>query len=93
MDALAFYVYPLPQGTSFTANDLSLPVNVETLFDYRQIWLAVISKEGWEFLIQQYGYERLFEINIKSGWIDCEELDEFIEALEYEVEISPDTLK
>ena len=52
------------------------------LFNYMQIWLAAISKEGWEFLIQQYGYEKLFEINIKSDWIDCEELDEFIEALE-----------
>ena len=93
MNTLAFYVYPLPQGTSFTADDLSVPGNVEMLFNYMQIWLATISKEGWEFLIQQYGYEKLFEINIKSDWIDCEELDEFIEALEYEIEISPDTLK
>lgn len=93
MNTLAFYVYPLPQGTSFTADDLSVPGNVEMLFNYMQIWLAAISKEGWEFLIQQYGYEKLFEINIKSDWIDCEELDEFIEALEYEIEISPDTLK
>ena len=93
MNTLAFYVYPLPQGTSFTADDLSVPGNVEMLFNYMQIWLAAISKEGWEFLIQQYGYEKLFEINIKSDWIDCEELDEFIEALEYEKEISPDTLK
>lgn len=87
MNTLAFYVYPLPQGTSFTADDLSVPGNVEMLFNYMQIWLAAISKEGWEFLIQQYGYEKLFEINIKSDWIDCEELDEFIEALEYEIEI------
>lgn len=93
MNTLAFYVYPLPQGTSFTADDLSVPGNVEMLFNYMQIWLAAISKEGWEFLIQQYGNEKLFEINIKSDWIDCEELDEFIEALEYEIEISPDTLK
>lgn len=57
-----------------------------------QILLAVISKEGWEFLIQQYGYEKLFEINIKSGWIDCETLNEFIEAFEYEKEILPMTL-
>jgi len=93
VNTLAFYVYPLPQGTSFTADDLSVPGNVEMLFNYMQIWLAALSKEGWEFLIQQYGYEKLFEINIKSDWIDCEELDEFIEALEYEIEISPDTLK
>ena len=86
MDTLAFYIYPLPQGTSFTANDLSVSDNVRILFDYMQIFLAVISKEGWEFLIQQYGYDGLFEINSKSGWIDCERLDEFIEVLEYEKE-------
>ena len=52
MSTLAFYIYPIPQGTSFSANDLSTPDNVEKLFDYMQILLAVISKEGWEFLIQ-----------------------------------------
>ena len=55
-----------------------------------QILLAVISKEGWDFLIQKYGYERLFEINNRSGWIDCETIEEFIEAIKYEKEISPE---
>lgn len=80
MSALAFYVYPLPQGTPFTSDDLSVSDNVEKLFDYMQILLAVVSKEGWDFLIRKYGYERLFEINNRSGWIDSETLDEFIEA-------------
>lgn len=53
---------------------------MEKLFDYMQILLAVVSKEGWDFLIRKYGYERLFEINNRSGWIDSETLDEFIEA-------------
>lgn len=92
MNTLAFYIYPLPQGTSFTARDLSMPNNVEKLFDYMQILLAVISKEGWDFLIQQYGYEKLFEINNRSGWIDCKTLDEFIKLSEYEKEISPKTI-
>lgn len=35
---------------------------MEKLFDYIQIYLAVISKDGWNFLIEQYSYERLFEI-------------------------------
>ncbi|WP_300799500.1 hypothetical protein [uncultured Acetatifactor sp.] len=90
MSALAFYVYPLPQGTPFTSDDLSVSDNVEKLFDYMQILLAVVSKEGWDFLIRKYGYERLFEINNRSGWIDSETLDEFIEALKYEEEISPE---
>lgn len=92
MKTLAFYVYPLPQGTPFTENDLSSPDNVERLFDYMQILLALIYKEGWDFLIRQYGYEGLFEINSRSGWIDCETLDEYIEALQYEIEISPEGL-
>lgn len=62
------------------------------LFDYMQILLAVISKEGWSYLIQKYGYEQLFKINKKNGWIDCESINEFIEWIEYEKEISPDKL-
>ena len=81
-----------PQGTPFTSDDLSSSDNVEKLFDYIQILLAVISKEGWNFLIQHYGYEQLFKINNRSGWIDCETLDEFIETLKYEEEISPETI-
>lgn len=92
MSALAFYVYPLPQGTSCTSDDLSFAENVKELFDYMQIFLAVISKEGWNFLIQQYGYERLFEINNRSGWIDCETIGEFVEELEYYKETSPEKL-
>lgn len=92
MGELAFYVYPLPKGTLYTSDDLSFAENVKNLFDYMQIFLAVISKEGWEFLIHQYGYEKLFEINNRSGWIDCESIDEFMKALEYEKEISPENL-
>lgn len=93
MRTLAFYLYPEPQGTSFTADDLSFPDNVETLFGYMPLLLAVIYKEGWNFLIQQHGYEKLFEINNMSEWIDCETLDEFIESLAYEIEISPQNLE
>lgn len=71
---------PASTGTPFTSDDLSVSDNVEKLFDYMQILLAVVSKEGWDFLIRKYGYERLFEINNRSGWIDSETLDEFIEA-------------
>lgn len=92
MNTLAYYLYPEPQGTPYTADDLSLPDNVERLFDYMQILLAVISKEGWNFLIQQYGYEKLFEINNRSEWIDCETLDAFIEEIAYYKEISPEIL-
>ena len=90
MSVPAFDVFPVQEVTSFTFDDLSCSDNVEKLFDYMQILLAVISKEGWDFLIQKYGYERLFEINNRSGWIDCETIEEFIEAIKYEKEISPE---
>lgn len=92
MDTLAYYMYPVPSGTRFTADNLISPQEVETVFDYLQILLAVVSQEGWDFLIQQHGYEILFEINKKSGWIDCETLSEFILQIEYEREISPEKL-
>lgn len=90
MSELAYYIYPLPKGTPFTSDVLSSSDNVESLFDYFQILEAVVYKEGWDFLIQQYGYEKLFDINNRSGWIDCETLDEFIEWLKYYKEISPE---
>jgi hypothetical protein len=89
MNTLAFYIYPTPRGTHYTSKDLNTPEKVEKLFDYMQIHLAIISKEGWDFLIKQYGYEQLFEINKRSKWLDCKSLKEFIERIEYEKEISP----
>lgn len=86
---MAFYIYPFPKGTSYTAKELSCSDTVETLFDYMQILDAVIYKEGWDFLIQQYGYQKLFEINNRSEWLACETLEEFIELLAYERESAP----
>lgn len=29
-------------------------------------------EEGWQFLIRQHGIPSLFDMNAKSGWLDCE---------------------
>jgi hypothetical protein len=50
---------------------------VEQLFDFCQILEAIIYDVGWEFLIQQHGYTELYEINNKSGWFDCSDLEEY----------------
>jgi hypothetical protein len=74
---LAYRIYPLPSGTDYCEDDLCDEKEVEKLFDYAQILEVVIFKEGWEFLIAHYGYEKLFDINQKSGWFDCEDVSEF----------------
>lgn len=66
---------------------------VEELFDYCQILEGYITRQGWEFLIKYYGYNRLFEIDKRSGWL-CERTDgsieEYIECVEYEIKSIPE---
>ena len=87
---LAFYS-PNPHDaeniTEYDQTDLSNPEVVEKMFDYCQIREGYITKSGWEFLISRYGYETLYEINKKSGWIDADSLEEYIKALDYEIEL------
>lgn len=92
MDTLAFYIYPVPNGTRFRSDDLSDYGQVVKLFDYCQILDAVISKQGWNFLIGHYGFQKLFAINQESCWFDCGTLEEFISYIESEKENSPDYL-
>lgn len=82
MKTLAYYIYPLPKGTEYTKEDLKNENKVEELFDYCQILEGVITKEGWNYLIEEYGYEKLFYINNKSGWFDCDTLEEYICMIE-----------
>lgn len=76
-DLLAFRIYPEPTGAKYFQLDLSEIEKVEQIFDYCQILEAVIYNDGWDFLINYYGYETLFEINKKSGWLNSENIDEF----------------
>lgn len=69
-ESLAWYQWPEPDGTHYYEADLSDPGKVKELFDYCQILLASISKEGWRFLIKTYGLSGLLAINIESGWFD-----------------------
>ena len=88
---LAYYHYPFVQNQNYreyTKGDWMKPEVVEELFDYCQILEAYISKKGWAFLIDYYGYEKLYEIDKKSGWFDDETLEEYIASVQYEIDIS-----
>ncbi|MCL1792276.1 MAG: hypothetical protein FWG34_00245 [Oscillospiraceae bacterium] len=87
-EVLAWYKYPEPKGTYYFEEELKHPDKVTEIFDYCQILLAHISKAGWDFLTDYYGYEKLFLLNKKSGWFDCSAINEFIECVQLEYESS-----
>ena len=91
---LAYYFYPSASNQDvkeYSKEDLMNPKKVEELFDYCQILEAYITKTGWQFLIEHYGYEKLFEIDKRSGWLSErteDTLEEYIEWVKYEIEKS-----
>ncbi|MDQ0899256.1 hypothetical protein [Paenibacillus sp. V4I7] len=89
MKWLAYRIYPEPFGTTYQYTDLLNRAIVEVLFDYCQILEAMISREGWNLLINYHGYQVLYEINEKSNWFDCENLEAFIFEVEALIDILP----
>lgn len=89
---LAFYLYPFINNQKiqeYTKEDLMNVAKVEELFDYCQILEAYITKSGWDFLIQQYGWEGLYQINQKSDWIYAETITEFQSYVKEEMKRMP----
>lgn len=82
---LAFRYWPLEANEKYWENDLNNEEKVEVLFDYSQILEVVITNKGWSYLIQHYGFEKLFEIDKRSGWFECETLEEFKLCVEHEM--------
>ncbi len=87
---LAYRIYPEPCGTEYQHSNLMDRADVECLFDYCQILEAMISRAGWIELIAYHGYQVLYEINEKSGWFDCDNLEEFIFEVESHVDSLPE---
>lgn len=81
---LAFHIYPLPHGTEYGPSDLDTAEKVIALFDACQILEAVIEADGWKFLCDQFGLRTLFQLDLKSGWHDCELLSDYIMDLQTE---------
>lgn len=86
---LACYCFPYGPVTNYreyTQDELKDPDTVEGLFDLVQIYEASISSAGWRFLIDHHGYEKLYEIDRRSGYKDCESIEEYKAELAYEIE-------
>ena len=96
--ALAYYFPSWDTNDNYKAyykEDLMNPQTVEELFDYCQILYADITKSGWEFLIEYYGFQGLYEIDQKSGWLtDCGtevmSLEEYIQWVKDMLDASQD---
>ena len=82
---IAYRIYPLPNGTLYTEDDIQTIDDVVRLFDYCQILEANITKEGWEYLIEKFGMNELYEANRRSEWFDCTGIEEFAEAVACEM--------
>ena len=89
---LGWYQFPEPEGRGYWEEDLRDPALVKELFDYCQILYAVISKEGWDFLLSTHGLEELYRVDRGSGWHDSPNLDTFRADVEMERSAAPDRL-
>lgn len=86
MEYLAYRKYPEPKGTTYYTSDLNIEEKVIQLFDYCQIAEAIITKEGWSFLVNTYGIKKLFELNNISGWMDCDTISEYKLYIEEQIQ-------
>lgn len=79
---LAYRKYPEPNGKKYFKSDLLDKQQVIELFDYCQILEAIITKQGWKFLIEKYGFEELYVFNKESCWGDYESFLDFKEDIQ-----------
>ena len=84
----AWYRYPEPDGKDYSLEELQSRDIATELFDYCQLGLAYISKEGWKALIEFHGLDGLYEINETSGWLAADNWIEFIDGVKYQCLIS-----
>ncbi len=78
---LAYHIYPPPRGREISVEELNTENGVCSLFDACQILEAIITTEGWEYLIDTYGIERLFELDCESGWHDESCIEAYISSM------------
>ena len=72
----------------FPLRDSKFESQVCGLFDYCQILEAIILAKGWKFLFNQYGLKGLLSIDSKSGWLQDEDLGDWISGIIYHSLIS-----
>ncbi len=76
-ELIAWYIYPEPHGTNYLEEDLTKEIVLE-IFDYSQILLAIITRKGWKCLFEKFGIKELIEIDRVSGWLEDDDLGEWI---------------
>lgn len=85
---IAYRIYPLPNGTIYSDENVKTIEDVIQIFDYCQIAEAMISKKGWDYLVEKFSLTELYKADNVSGWFGCESIEEFIDAIEYEKSIA-----
>lgn len=83
----------------YTKEDLMNPEKIELYYRFIYIYDIHITKSGWEFLIEYYGYEGLYEIDkrdncwFKSGYLrdgENNSLEEYIKWINGRMKCYPD---
>lgn len=82
-DILAFEYYGSEMGKNYFIEDFQTDNQVEMLFDLAQILQVNITSLGWQQLFENFGIQRLFTIDKKSGWMDTDNENEWIESIIY----------
>lgn len=88
LESLAWRKFPEPEGIDYLESDLKKISKAIELFDYCQILEAAIWKKGWCFLFEHYGLKGIIEIDKESGWLDDDDLGEWITSIYYQALIS-----
>lgn len=76
-EPLAFGYWPIGSNKKYRECDLDDEKAVEMLFDYAQVLEVNVTCKGWNYLIKRYGFEKLFEIDKRSGWFDGDNVEEY----------------
>ena len=88
--ALAIGLYPEPDGTEYWEEDLSDEAAVYDLFVSCSQMDTYLTKSGWEYLIDNFGYETLYDLDKQAGYLDCESVEQYEEWVGYEIEDAPE---
>lgn len=83
-EILAWRKYPEPNGTLYAAADLVQKGAVMALFDACKASEGYITADGWQLLINHFGYRGLWEIDTISQWMETSEEGEWISRLVYQ---------
>lgn len=80
---LAIHIHPLPNGIRLYKKDLDNEEKVLLLFDSCQILRSGIFAEGWHYLLEKFGLIKLYQIDLRSGWFDTENKEDWLESILY----------